>query len=65
MLYRLYKLTDGHVTEPPINITAGSDDAALEEAKKKRLAGQDFELWQGERLVSRLNASDVAHQKRG
>jgi hypothetical protein len=62
MLYLLYKLTDDHVTDPPIKITAGNDDAALEQAKKKRSEGNDFELWQGERLVARIKKSDVGHQ---
>jgi hypothetical protein len=35
MLYRLYKLTDDHVTEPPTNITAGSDESAIEQAKSR------------------------------
>jgi hypothetical protein len=53
--FRLYKLRDEKIKIQPAFIEADSDAAAIEQAMQL-LDGDEAELWQGERLVSRLSA---------
>jgi hypothetical protein len=56
--YRIYKLShDNHIFDVPDEIECASDQDAIAHAKAK-LNGLDIEVWQGPRMVMRLNATD-------
>jgi hypothetical protein len=58
--YRIYILNpQGHIAEPPHIVTCDSDQAATERALQL-LEDQDFEVWQGPRLVNRRVAGRSA-----
>lgn len=58
--YKLYRLDGaGQIAGAPDQFTAGDDDAALAEARSRR-PGANAELWQGRRLVSRLEPGTSA-----
>jgi hypothetical protein len=58
--YRIYLLTkDNHIASAPIIIACESDQVAVQHAFKF-LDGNDIQLWQGRRLVTRLQARLVA-----
>jgi hypothetical protein len=51
--YRIYTLNpEGRITSPPLLISCDTDQAAIERARQ--LIDQDFELWEGARLVTRI-----------
>jgi hypothetical protein len=52
--YRIYALDpEGHIAAPAVVVTCDTDRAAIERARQL-LGGQDFELWDGPRLVTRI-----------
>jgi hypothetical protein len=56
--YRVYVIdADGHITRPPAVVTCNTDRAAVEQARQM-VGGQDFELWEGPRLVKRIKFLD-------
>ena len=55
--YRVYSLTNGHVTGPPVLIIAADDDEALKRAEQLR-DGHGLEVWDEAKLVGRLEAKD-------
>lgn len=55
--YRVYALTDGHVTGPAVLIIAVDDDDALKRAEQLR-DGHDLEVWDEVRLVGTLKSKD-------
>jgi len=52
--YRLYCLDGARKVASAEWIDADDDEAAVE-AAKQRMDGQGYEVWQGPRLVARLN----------
>jgi len=51
--YRIYSLNpEGRITSPHLLISCDTDQAAIERARQ--LVDQDFELWEGPRLVARI-----------
>jgi hypothetical protein len=48
--YRVYKIRNDRVAEPPTAIEADTDATAIEQAKQY-VEGCDVELWQGVRFV--------------
>lgn len=55
--YRLYGLDGVSMVASGEWIEAGDDQEAIE-AARKRFDGGDCELWQGQRLVARLNRKE-------
>lgn len=56
--YRVYILNDdGHISQPPKEITGEDDDDAIEQAKAV-LNGHDVEVWRRDRLIVRLSSPD-------
>ncbi len=51
--YRIFKLKDGRVSEPPSVVECAADDEAVQQAKQL-VDGHDVELWTGSRFVTRL-----------
>ena len=56
-LYRIYSIKDGHFAGPPVVVECSNDEQALAKAWGQ-LDKQDIELWQLDRLVTRLKAPD-------
>jgi hypothetical protein len=57
--YRLYTLTsECHITSPP-NIVDCKDDQAAVVGAKQALDGRAIEIWNGSRLVARLNPENA------
>ena len=55
--YRAYIFRGGRMAGQPFTLIAKSDDAAVEEARKlARERGCDIEIFQGKRLVARIDA---------
>jgi hypothetical protein len=51
--YRIYTVDqEGHITAPPLVVSFDTDQAAIEHARQ--LVHQDFEVWEGPRLVKRI-----------
>ncbi len=58
--YRIYTLSrDEHINRPPRVITCEDDAAVLEEARQL-LDGHALEIWDGTRLVGRLEPDHEA-----
>ena len=56
--YRIFPLTsDNHIKNAPALVVCENDSAALEQAKKM-LDGHNLEVWEGNRLVTRLTSTD-------
>ncbi len=56
--YRLYVLSsDGHITGPPDTIECEDDRGAIETAKQL-LDGKAIEVWDGNRLVIRVEPNN-------
>jgi hypothetical protein len=56
--YRIYTLENGrNITGPAKILDCTTDDHAIEEAKAL-LDGHDIEVWQGARLIIRLQSND-------
>ena len=54
--YRIYLITkDNHIACAPVKIDCDNDLIAVQQSQKL-LAGQDIQLWEGRRLVTRLKA---------
>jgi hypothetical protein len=54
--YRIYLITkDNHIACAPVKIDCDNDFTAVQQSQKL-LAGQDIQLWEGRRLVTRLKA---------
>ena len=57
--YRLYTLTsECHIAGPP-NIVYCQDDQAAVVGAKQALDGRAIEIWNGSRLVARLNPENA------
>ena len=55
--YRIYKIKDNHITEPPTVIQADADPVVIEKAKQM-VDGHDVEVWEGPRFVIGLRSKD-------
>ena len=55
--YRIYKIKDNHIAEPPALITADADPEVIEQAKEL-VDGHDVEVWEGTRFVIGLRSKD-------
>jgi hypothetical protein len=56
--YRIYKISsDDHIAGPPVEVECVSDQEAIAQAKQV-LNGLDIEVWQGARVVTRLQSRD-------
>jgi hypothetical protein len=56
--YRIYALTpEGHIEEPPRVVACATDQDAIKQARQL-LYDKDFEVWEGPRLVTRINLLD-------
>jgi hypothetical protein len=54
--YRAYQLDKfGHIFSPPTLVTANSDEAAIE-AARRLINGHDVELWESTRRITQLKA---------
>jgi len=52
--YRVYSIYQGRISDPPEVVTCDNDEQAIERASK--LKGRcPVELWQGERLVAKID----------
>jgi hypothetical protein len=57
--YRIYTLDpEGHIAAPPIIVSCDTDQAAITQARDL-VTSQDFEVWEGSRLVTRIKFLDV------
>ena len=54
--YKVYKIKDERIAEPPVVFEAPSDEMAAERAKQLT-DGVDVELWQGPRFVMGFKGS--------
>ena len=55
--YRIHRIKNDHIAEPPIVIEAEADSGAIEQAKQF-VDGGDVELWHGPRFVIGLRHSE-------
>jgi hypothetical protein len=55
--YHIYEVERGHRIAGPTKLECASDEVAILIAKKM-LNGRDLEVWQGARVVTRLQSSD-------
>jgi hypothetical protein len=58
--YRIHIVKpDGHITAPPRVVDCATDQAAIERARQLlNDTDQEFEVWEGPRLVTRLTFLD-------
>jgi hypothetical protein len=57
--YSLYLLKPGHRVGPPIDFDCDTDAEAVEKALRLRESDKSLELWQGTRLIRRIEAAKV------
>jgi hypothetical protein len=61
--YRLYSMSANNIAGPPQIVQCASDQQAIA-AAKGLLDRHDIEIWQGARVVTRLQPSDkIIHQR--
>jgi hypothetical protein len=53
--YRAYPVKDGHVVNPPVIVTAETDQEAIERAKQL-VDGRDIEVWDGRRFIGSVKS---------
>jgi hypothetical protein len=60
--YRLYCLNGSGSIDFAEDLDAGSDDEAIAEARRRKRNALKCEVWDGSRLVAKLDAADLAGQ---